>query len=38
MVVEKLEELRHGIIYASKQLGVEPMIGIRAAHEQGRLG
>jgi arginine decarboxylase len=29
MVVEKLEELRH-IITLSKQLGVEPMIGIRA--------
>ena len=29
MVVEKLEELRH-IISLSKQLGVEPMIGIRA--------
>ena len=29
MVVEKLEELRH-IITISKQLGVEPMIGIRA--------
>src|SRR5476651_794774 len=29
MVVEKLEELRH-IIAISKQLGVEPMIGIRA--------
>ena len=29
MVVEKLEELRH-IIALSKQLGVEPMIGIRA--------
>jgi arginine decarboxylase len=29
MVVEKLEELRH-IIAVSKQLGVEPLIGIRA--------
>src|SRR5208282_3882529 len=29
MVVEKLEELRH-IISVSKQLGVEPIIGIRA--------
>src|SRR3984957_6403529 len=29
MVVEKLEELRH-IISISKQLGVEPLIGIRA--------
>jgi len=29
MVVEKLEELRH-IISVSKQLGVEPLIGIRA--------
>lgn len=29
MVVEKLEELRH-IISLSKQLGVEPLIGIRA--------
>src|SRR3954466_8771154 len=29
MVVEKLEELRH-IIAISKQLGVEPLIGIRA--------
>jgi arginine decarboxylase len=29
MVVEKLEELRH-IILISKQLGVEPLIGIRA--------
>src|SRR5579871_968517 len=29
MVVEKLEELRH-IITLSRQLGVEPMIGIRA--------
>jgi arginine decarboxylase len=29
MVVEKLEELRH-IITISKQLGVEPLIGIRA--------
>src|ERR1700733_13988018 len=29
MVVEKLEELRH-IISLSRQLGVEPMIGIRA--------
>ncbi len=29
MVVEKLEELRH-IIALSKQLGVEPLIGIRA--------
>ncbi len=29
MVVEKLEELRH-IITLSKQLGVEPLIGIRA--------
>ena len=29
MVVEKLEELRH-IIVISKQLGVEPLIGIRA--------
>src|SRR3989440_4843462 len=29
MVVEKLEELRH-IINVSKQLGVEPLIGIRA--------
>src|SRR6476620_877963 len=29
MVVEKLEELRH-IITVSKQLGVEPLIGIRA--------
>ncbi len=29
MVVEKLEELKH-IIYISKQLGVEPLIGIRA--------
>src|SRR5436305_6720561 len=29
MVVEKLEELRH-IIACSKQIGVEPMIGIRA--------
>src|SRR6267154_253116 len=29
MVVEKLEELRH-IINLSKQLGVEPLIGIRA--------
>jgi arginine decarboxylase len=29
MVVEKLEELRH-IIIISKQLGVEPLIGIRA--------
>src|SRR5882724_4639338 len=29
MVVEKLEELRH-IISISKQLGVEPMIGIRS--------
>jgi arginine decarboxylase len=29
MVVEKLEELRH-IVTVSKQVGVEPMIGIRA--------
>src|SRR5262245_60962023 len=29
MVVEKLEELRH-IINVSKQLGVEPLVGIRA--------
>jgi arginine decarboxylase len=29
MVVEKLEELRH-IIAISKQLGVEPLLGIRA--------
>src|SRR5439155_133518 len=29
MVVEKLEELRH-IVSVSKQLGVEPLVGIRA--------
>ncbi|MBK7999122.1 MAG: biosynthetic arginine decarboxylase [Verrucomicrobia bacterium] len=35
MVVEKLEELRH-IITLSKQLGVEPLIGIRARlHAKG---
>ena len=35
MVVEKLEELRH-IITISKQLGVEPLIGIRARlHAKG---
>jgi arginine decarboxylase len=35
MVVEKLEELRH-IIVLSKQLGVEPIIGVRARlHAKG---
>ena len=35
LVVEKLEELRH-IITLSKQIGVEPLIGIRARlHAKG---